>query len=244
MIGYVDGKVMFGTPAGAQIFNGSTWSTAAGVGNSDFKKIAGNASEMYALAANSGIPVVTKSVNGGANFSSFVTGAQIQSALFPTASDCAIQGLAFSNGKPLISVKVIISSVASCRILKYTGSTWVEEAFTPTNSNDMSIFNSSTNLYCRETTGMGALTLWSTPYGAPSIPTEVTGVVTVANTGGTITLTQDMTVTAAGDLTLDVAELDNLVGTNTIHVQAGGKIKLTGGQQITVASGTLYDLKL
>jgi prepilin-type processing-associated H-X9-DG protein len=76
----------------------------------------------------------------------------------------------------------------------------------------------------------------------PTIPTEVTGVVTVENTGGTITLTQDMIVTSGGELTLDVATISDLVGTGTINVQAGGKIKLTGGQQITVLPDTLYAL--
>lgn len=75
-----------------------------------------------------------------------------------------------------------------------------------------------------------------------SIPTNVTGVVTVPNTGGTITLTQDMTVTATGELTLAVAEVGNLAGGKTITVQPGGKIKLTAGRQVTVLAGTLYKL--
>ena len=75
------------------------------------------------------------------------------------------------------------------------------------------------------------------------IPTEVTGTVTVPNTGGTITLTEDMSVTATGDLTLDVAEVGNLAGGKVITVQPGGKIKLTAGQQITVQAETLYELQ-
>jgi hypothetical protein len=81
-------------------------------------------------------------------------------------------------------------------------------------------------------------------YGTEPLPTNITGVVTIPNTGGTITFTEDMTVQATGELTLDVAQIGDLVGTSTIHVAAGGKLKLTGGQQITVLPDTSYALTL
>ena len=74
-----------------------------------------------------------------------------------------------------------------------------------------------------------------------AFPTNVDGVVTIPATGGTITLTQDMTVASGGELTLDVADLDSITG-GTIHIKAGGKLTLAG-KQITVMANTLYALK-
>jgi len=54
-------------------------------------------------------------------------------------------------------------------------------------------------------------------------------------------VTEDMTVTGTGDLTLDVDQVSDLAGDKSITVQSGGKIKLTGGQ-VTVVAGTLYRL--
>jgi hypothetical protein len=82
-----------------------------------------------------------------------------------------------------------------------------------------------------------------TEEAAPEIPTSVTGTVTVEPTGGTITLTEDMTVEATGELTLNVTTVDDLAGGKVITVKPGGKIKLQGGHVVTVLAGTLYKLK-
>ena len=81
-----------------------------------------------------------------------------------------------------------------------------------------------------------------------TVPSEITGVVTVYDTDdgdedGLITLSQDMTVTATGELTLDIPDVASLRGGKVITVQPEGKIKLTNGRQITVLAGTLYKLK-
>jgi hypothetical protein len=78
-------------------------------------------------------------------------------------------------------------------------------------------------------------------------PASITGVVTLGDaddgtSDGNLTLTQDMSVTATGDLTLNVAEVGNLAGGKIITVQPGGKIKLTSGRQATVLAGSLYKL--
>ena len=77
---------------------------------------------------------------------------------------------------------------------------------------------------------------------APTIPTDVTGAVTVPATEGVITLTQDMTVEAAGELTLSVAHISDLEGGKIITVAPGGKIKVGAGHQITVVAGTILKL--
>ena len=51
-----------------------------------------------------------------------------------------------------------------------------------------------------------------------------------------------MAVTATGDLTLNVDKLGDVVGGFEIDVEAGGKIKVTGGQENTVLPGTKYRL--
>jgi hypothetical protein len=84
---------------------------------------------------------------------------------------------------------------------------------------------------------------WLVGSDTPTIPTEVTGVVTVEPVGGVINVTTPITVEATGELTLNIASLSELTGTGeVIHVTAGGKLKLTAGLQITVLAGTEYSL--
>jgi hypothetical protein len=73
-----------------------------------------------------------------------------------------------------------------------------------------------------------------------TIPTEVTGVVSIPNTGGIITLPHDINVTSTGDLTLGIDEVTDVKGGKDIKVTAGGKLKLEAGRQIVVEAGTKY----
>jgi len=60
---------------------------------------------------------------------------------------------------------------------------------------------------------------------------------------GLITLTQDVEVTATGELTLDVTKVGDVRGTGRkINVAVGGKIKLAHGKEVTVLPGTKYTL--
>jgi hypothetical protein len=88
--------------------------------------------------------------------------------------------------------------------------------------------------------------VWEEP--APSLPTSVAGVTTISDaddgsTDGKITLTENMTVEATGDLTLNVTQVSDLAGGKIIEVKPGGKIHLTGGLTNTVISGHKYMLK-
>ena len=60
---------------------------------------------------------------------------------------------------------------------------------------------------------------------------------------GKITLSEDITVEATGDLTLGVAKVSDLEGGKTIEVKPSGKIHLTGGRTNTVQTGHKYRLK-
>ena len=120
----------------------------------------------------------------------------------------------------------------------YSGAVWKDE--TPFNTAGWGCL--AANRACRKLHG-ASNTMFTGSLSSSSIPTDVTSVVTVPNTGGTIILTEDMTVTATGDLTLDVAKVSDLAGGKIITVQPGGKIKLTAGRQITVVAGTRYKLK-
>lgn len=69
------------------------------------------------------------------------------------------------------------------------------------------------------------------------------GVSTISNVGGNVSLVGDTAVTSTGDVTLDITDVSNIMGSGTITVQAGGKLKLTSGYQITVLPDTLYVIK-
>jgi hypothetical protein len=76
----------------------------------------------------------------------------------------------------------------------------------------------------------------------PALPTNVTEPLTIDPVNGMITLVEDMTVEATGDLVLNVFGMSGLAGGKTIEVKAGGKLRLGSGLQITVLSGTRYKL--
>ena len=82
-----------------------------------------------------------------------------------------------------------------------------------------------------------------TGYGTAPTPSSVTGVSSLSpNDGSNLVLSQDMSVSSSGDLTLQIATLSNLTGGKAITVAAGGKIKLTSGNQAIVKSGTIYKI--
>ena len=82
---------------------------------------------------------------------------------------------------------------------------------------------------------------------AASLPSNVSGTSTLGDaddgsSDGKITLTQNMTVEATGDLTLNVPKVADLAGGKTIEVKPGGKLKVGGGRKITISEGTKYKL--
>ena len=80
-----------------------------------------------------------------------------------------------------------------------------------------------------------------------SLPSNVSGTSTLGDaddgsSDGKITLTQDMTVEATGDLSLNVPKVSDLAGDKLIEVKPGGKLKVGAGTKITVREGTKYKL--
>ena len=83
-----------------------------------------------------------------------------------------------------------------------------------------------------------------TLYAQWTLVTVTGGSVTISDTDdglpadNTITLTQDLTVEADGDLFLNVPSMGDLAGDKIITIKPHGKIHLAGGHTVTVLDGT------
>jgi len=130
------------------------------------------------------------------------------------------------------------------------GSTWTAESVagvTAWGVTTAAISGSGYKWAIRGTPGSAPTSFYRGDIPAPAIPTIVTGPVTISDgddgaADGKITLTENMTVEATGNLTLDVAKLDDLRGGKTIEVKPHGRIKVGTGHEVEVLEGTKYKL--
>jgi photosystem II stability/assembly factor-like uncharacterized protein len=213
---------------------GTTWSEMTDLPSSYYTNITCNTDGSKIAITDGSAETMYLSTDSGATWSTIGVAA--------VGLDVNFAGNILSNGSGSRLVLFNGSSLnKGVYISTNFGTSWARETAVPANNAYSSIsMNSDGDLIF--------VNILNTPdyfysgFG-PIIPTTVDGVTTIPNSGGTITLAEDMLVTATGELTLDVTEVGNLAGGKIITVQPNGKIKLTAGRQITVLSGTLYKLK-
>jgi len=220
--------------------SGATWTDiTASVSDAIALVVSGDGNSLYVTTNDSGGPgYVKKSTNNASTWTSLTSSGNLLWKTIAVSDDGGEIIATYEDGSDSYNTKVKTSIDG--------GTTWVAHtSFTvhaPQVPCPVAISGNGSNIVFGSV-GYPFMSGRDAVLDTAPIPTEVTGTVTVPNTGGTITLTEDMSVTATGDLTLDVAEVGNLAGGKVITVQPGGKIKLTAGQQITVQAETLYELQ-
>jgi len=230
-----DGRKLVAAAYGGSLWrstdSGLSWTALSGAPVGGWNSVA-SSSDGTTLAAVIFMNNIWLSTNSGTTWTGQTGGAPADASWQAIASS--------SDGTNLVAV----ANGGNIWLSTNSGTTWTQQAGgAPTSAAWSAVVSSADGTTLATTVNGGNIWLGVEP------PTEVviTGVATITDTtdgtgDGLITLTQDVEVEATGDLTLDILRLDDLVGTNTIQVQAGGKLKLTGGQQITVGSGTIYKL--
>lgn len=206
-------------PGGLYSYANSTWTQRTLPGGFGLSYLCGDGTTIYSLAGNT----LYSSTDNGDSWT--------DTTLEMADQYDAVQALAYASGK--LYIEIYLNSEMSSTLASYPPrtpeGTLVADSYLLGNNIDrLYLTDMNGDIYVAEFAG--------------SIPAVVSGSTTIPATGGAITLTQDMTVEAAGELTLQVAKVSDLAGSKIITVAPGGKIKVGAGHQITVISGTILKL--